>query len=853
MESRRGGPSDFSAGIDLERRVVGGRSPGAAFSVFRFGLDAFLVAEVLAVGAASAMRSLRAPPEPGAEARLLVLFLCGGLPVVVWTIATIASLRTRLVLEYTAAVLSPPLLVFVAVLAAVPRFRRVGLPLVGGLAVWFLVSDLRLPPKPNARAVATVVRQPAGPADAIPVAPDVLAASFCHYLRTDLRARVRTFPKDEGCGPAQFDHREARLRRGMEGDRLDGAHSADGAVFGQSLADRWPGALEPRGGGTGRRVLARLAAHRGGGADRRVESVGDRPGSRAAPDPRGGRLLRDVDCQSLQAEIRPCVSRSMTANAVEPPNAKGTLEGARDGKFPLRSWWRVAAAVAVLYAVLLPAARALGAYGDDAYYAALARSLARGLGFRSAWISGAPFHVQYPPGLPAVLSPVWLLGGGPAAVAMAARGMDALLVALTAGMLWSTARRRASLGRIAAGLLVLGPLFLDSALQYFGLALAEPWFMALWAVALWQAYAADEDRGAAPLGVAALGFGALFRTQAVVLLPAYALGIWIRTRSGRRALECFAAGLAPVAAWMAASVLRNGSAPGGQSYLSDLLARGGGSVAGLLSNAWFNVKGYTLLFSLYTSFWPLLGVLIVAGFTALAVSGALRLWRGHPELVLTVAANAAVVLLWPYNVDRFVVSALPFVGVLAAAGFESVLEGKGGRVRRIAYAVLALTAVQVAARQVDLRISGERQAESGERPAFWSPSWEVPYFDRFIRRTSAWVESQTPPGARVLTPWPVAIWLHTDRRTFDPEGPADLSSGAEPDAAAVIAGLLVRDTIDVVVVGHPDQRVARGVAGLLERCPFAVHVAGRTPPYGLPAFYLVDPASPCLAHMADAS
>ena len=283
------------------------------------------------------------------------------------------------------------------------------------------------------------------------------------------------------------------------------------------------------------------------------------------------------------------------------------------------------------------------------------------------------------------------------------------------------------------------------------------------------------------------------------------------------------------------------------------MSRAGGSVSGLGSNLWFNLKGYSLLFSLYTSFWPLLGVLIVAGFTALAVSGAVRLWRGHPELVLTVAANAGVILLWPYNVDRFVVSALPFVGVLAAAGFESVLEGKGGRVRRIAYAVLALMAVQVGARQVDLRISGERQAESGERPAFWSPSWEVPYFDRFIRRTSAWVDSQTAPGARVLTPWPVAIWLHTDRRTFDPEGPGDLSSGTEPDAAAVIAGLLVRDTIDVVVVGHPDQRVARGVAGLLERCPFAVHAAGRTPPYGMPAFYTVDAASPCLRQAAGGS
>ena len=460
--------------------------------------------------------------------------------------------------------------------------------------------------------------------------------------------------------------------------------------------------------------------------------------------------------------------------------------------------------------------------------------------------------MQYPPGLPAALSVVWAFGGGPGAVVWWARAADVVLVGFTAGVIWHIATRRIGLRPLLAALFAGGPLFLDSALQYFGLALAEPWFMALWAASLMVSYRAGEREGSAAAAGVLVGFAALFRTQALAFIPALAVGTWIRTRQAREGGRVLAGSVAPllVLGAVRVAVLRSPGAAGEQqSYLTDLVSRAGGSVSGLGSNVWFNLKGYTLLFSLYTSFWPLLGVLIVAGFTALAAAGALRLWRLHPELVLTVAANAAVILLWPYNIDRFVVSALPFVGVLAAGGAQALVEGKGARVRMGAFVVLAALAVQVAARQVDLRVSGERQAQSGERPEFWSPSWEVPYFDRFIRKTDAWIEAEAPADARILTPWPVAIWLHTGRPTFDSEGPEDLGPSAETPAAA-IAKLSVRDTIDVVVVGHPDQRVFTGVAGLLDRCPEAVSRAGATPPYGLPAFYRVDSAAGCISGVA---
>ncbi len=510
------------------------------------------------------------------------------------------------------------------------------------------------------------------------------------------------------------------------------------------------------------------------------------------------------------------------------------------------------------WAIALPRLYMPGAYGDDAVYVALSRALARGVGYRSAWLPGSPAHVQYPPGLPVVLAPVWALGGGVVVVAVVARVLNVVLVGITAALLWKIAVRRLGASALTGALFVVGPLFLDSSLQYFGLALAEPWFMALWAVALVTAYRATEGDGAAAVAGLALGLAALFRAQAAPLIPAFALGIGLRTRRVRTAAVALGAGLVPIAGWSAvhAAMLAGTGAVGSQqSYLTDLLSRGGLASA-LLSNLWFNIRGYVLLFSLFTSFWPVLGVLLVAGFSGLALIGGMRLWRAQPELVLTCAANAAVILFWPYNIDRFVVSALPFVGVLAASGADRVVGRLGRRPRRMAGVALLLLVGQVAARQVQLRVRGLRDAGTGERPAFWTPSWQVPYFDRFVRLASGWVADRAAPNARILTPWPVAIWLHTGRTTFDAEAslPGSTSSAAEGthESAGALARMIVRDSIDVVVVGHPDQTVAREVRALLARCGGDLVLERTEPPYGLPAFYRVGRRSGCIAAAAAA-
>jgi hypothetical protein len=559
-------------------------------------------------------------------------------------------------------------------------------------------------------------------------------------------------------------------------------------------------------------------------------------------------------------------------------NANPSMPGHRRRMNVVQEAVLAAGVVALAYALLLPGPYAVGSYGDDAYYVILGKALAGGMGYRSLYLPGHPVHLQYPPGLPAVVAVLWRFGGSLHAVANLARILDVAAISLVAGAVWWIGRSRLGLSPAIAALFGIGPLFLDSALQYFGLVLAEPWFMLGWALALVLACRAGRsDR--APDGLAAethlqpgsrpvlpyagvsiavglvLGATALFRTQALALLPAFALGLRLRTRSWRPAALCLAVGLAPVALWGLLHARFVGAdalgAEGQRSYLQDLHLRGTRDLLHLLDNAEFNAKGYLVLFALYTSFSLPVGFLLVATFSALTVAGLFRALRAHPELALAVALNAAVILLWPYNIDRFVVSALPFAGLCAALPLQSLLDSGAARVRPAVVLLLLLAVGYVAARQVALRRDGSATVTAERRPAFWTPSWEVPFFDRFIRLTSRWARSRTSPGDRILTAWPVAIQLATGRQTFDTEG-ASAGTGADSvGPGAELARQILRDSAHFVVVAHPEHHAAGGVAAIRRDCPDTLS-RDDVGSYRYPAFYHVSAQGlSCLSGLAN--
>lgn len=83
----------------------------------------------------------------------------------------------------------------------------------------------------------------------------------------------------------------------------------------------------------------------------------------------------------------------------------------------------------------------LGLSNDDVVFMALAKSLAAGLGYREFYVSGAPWHVLYPPMYPGALALLWLLFPDFWDFVWAAKALNVLLAALAVVLTWWLARR----------------------------------------------------------------------------------------------------------------------------------------------------------------------------------------------------------------------------------------------------------------------------------------------------------------------------------------------------------------------------------------------------------------------------
>ena len=85
---------------------------------------------------------------------------------------------------------------------------------------------------------------------------------------------------------------------------------------------------------------------------------------------------------------------------------------------------------------------AIGAFRDDAVYISLGKALASHEGYRSIYTVGAPFHMKYPPGLPAIFAVLWWVGGTLANVEMLATTLSLLVCGAAASFIWWIGRAR---------------------------------------------------------------------------------------------------------------------------------------------------------------------------------------------------------------------------------------------------------------------------------------------------------------------------------------------------------------------------------------------------------------------------
>jgi hypothetical protein len=482
---------------------------------------------------------------------------------------------------------------------------------------------------------------------------------------------------------------------------------------------------------------------------------------------------------------------------------------------------------------------AIGAFNDDGVYAALGKSLADGTGYRSVYAPGDPVHIKYPPGLPLILAVLWKLGGDLETV-IRLHGLLTLAVTGTAaGLVWWLARRALALGVPLALVFGIGPFLLEGPIQYYHLVLSEPYFLALWAAAL-AAYAAlrprTPDRTAASIGpVVRAGLfvagAVLFRTQGIVLIPAFVGAMLVDRASGRSIAAFCGAALVPVAAWTVIHGLIVAAGPVSlqpdeASYVSWL---GVSSVGEAVRFA-----GRSLPFN-WTWYWRgfpgnfgdtwMAGVAVVTALMGLTLVGFVTEFRRQAAPVLTVAATVGLLAVWPWPQDRFVYGFLPFAGLLAAAGLRRACSSCSRPVAIIAYASVGAIALSVMARQVDIRRAAYWRDDPRAAIGVNAPGHVLLANTKFLLSVSQWVLANTSPEDRLLVDSPAAVYLYTGRKAVN-ASPGERSVGlsAFDIPGQYLADRVINDGVTIVVHGSPG--LTTDLLTVEQLCPGSLVVAG---------------------------
>ncbi len=527
---------------------------------------------------------------------------------------------------------------------------------------------------------------------------------------------------------------------------------------------------------------------------------------------------------------------------------------------PTREAVLAALFVALAYLLLRTSpAFAAGAFNDDGVYLALGKALAEGEGYRSIYAVGDPVHAKYPPLLPLLYAGLWSLSSDLFTVHRMALALSLMTIAAAAGITWWFARSVLRLSRPTSLFFVLGPFLLEGSVQYFNLAISEPLFMLVWALVL-VLFARldqpeDEHRGAsdAALGLAiglTVAAATLARSQGIVLIPAVFLAMLLR-RTSSKAVATFSLGaLVPVSAWRlwhgsALSAGPLGTQPDEGAYVSWTPSGGLAELTGWLAEL---TRTQVMM---YGTFLPphLSGATVVGGglwliVLAVATAGALMAWRSRPVLVLSCLGAGAVIFLWPWAQDRFVLSMFPFLGMLAGLAIDRWRRARGAAWNRGLAIVAVVVVAVVGFRQVEIR---RLPITEGGGDFLFHPAQFLPENTLYIVAASRWLEANTDMEESVLAPHPVGIWLYTGRKTVN-------STPALPDIGPTvwdvpgrfIARRLADDRPTYVVLSNLNYLIAREVSVVQRACPEGLEYPGFTEGVRRVAFYRVDYGDPCL-------
>ena len=380
---------------------------------------------------------------------------------------------------------------------------------------------------------------------------------------------------------------------------------------------------------------------------------------------------------------------------------------------PTRLFWFAAATVVAIHAILAWAQRQPGitTLGDDGIYLLLGRAL-RSLSYGELFYVGAPTHSQYPPVYPALLAIAGGIGKERLG-ALIAVSVIASLVGIWA--VFATVRRQwgsSTLALSVLALVALNPALIRSA----GMVMSEATFFGLTAGALALLARPNPSRrvliAAGALAIAA----ALTRSVGVTIVGAAGLH-WLLERRWRAVAWLALASALTVGPWLVWSVkapVRDNQ----RSYAVDATARPAGQNTGLAGTlarrVAVNAPEYGIRQLPATLPVPAIRDTLVDNWVAMILIvacgavGMLELWRRWRAAALYLLCYAALLLVWPWALDRFLIPVVPLFLVAMVTGAAAAGRAHRGAMR-VGLAVVVVVGIGVAAIGEDaagLRIVG---------------------------------------------------------------------------------------------------------------------------------------------------
>jgi len=456
----------------------------------------------------------------------------------------------------------------------------------------------------------------------------------------------------------------------------------------------------------------------------------------------------------------------------------------------------VIGAIVLAVAVLTITPWPVGVFQDDAMYVVLAKALASGQGFRMINLPGAPHGTHFPPVYPLVLAALWKLFPSFPDNIVVFKFLNAAFLAATAVGTYRFGRSRLGLESLgAATAAILGTISVV-VLMITGVVLSEPLYMLLVIPTLVLTERAAEEaspRTAAGAG-ALIGLLALVRTVGTFLLPAALLVLLVRGR-WRSAAILLCSALVFIVPWQLWISAYQGEIPapfvGKYGAYGPWLAEGyraGGlafawAVLGKNANELFGFLGYMTL--PVAPVWPRL--MSLGTVIALAVVGAVSVWRRIPVTIAFLLCYGAIILAWPFEPTRFALVWWPMLACLCVAGVRRVWSWRPAplplQVTR--FAALAATLV-ISVGYATYNVRGARQK--------W---WANLQSDAGVtaKPIAEWVAHATTPNDVLITDHDLIVYLYTGRRgvptaTFTALG--RVTPLTAPQDAEILRGMLAQ-------------------------------------------------------------